>query len=137
MNINNDVVSTKDFNIIIDNSQFPVDIIPPGLLSSQCYSIQPAKRAIPSEESYSNQMVFVDPNPTAGKANVRLNLEQEIVGRLVLYTSSGELIKEIYNGKLPNGISNYEIDISSQPSGMYIITIETDGMQYIKKFIKE
>jgi hypothetical protein len=82
-------------------------------------------------------MVIIDPNPTTGKANVRLNLDNDLNGRLVLYTSTGELIKEIFTGTLKKGSSDYQIDLSSQPSGMYIITIESDGMQYIKKFVKE
>ncbi|MEI6091932.1 MAG: T9SS type A sorting domain-containing protein, partial [bacterium] len=98
---------------------------------------QPAKQNIPTEELHYQQDIIVDPNPTTGKASVKLNLEKDLVGRLVLYTSTGELIKEIYNGKLPAGTSGYQIDLSSKPSGMYIITIESDGMQYIKKFVKE
>ncbi|MEI6089512.1 MAG: T9SS type A sorting domain-containing protein [bacterium] len=136
-NRDNDIVTSKDYRITIDNSQFPIDIDPSGLLSSQCYSIQPAKQNIPTEELHFEQSIIVDPNPTTGKANVKLNLENDLVGRLVLYTSTGELIKEIFNGKLPAGTSDYQIDLSSQPSGMYIITIESDGMQYIKKFVKE
>jgi hypothetical protein len=136
-NINNDVVANKDFSIMIDNSSIPINIIPSGLLSSQCYSIQPHKISIPSEELHFEEMVVVDPNPTTGKANVRLNLKEDLFGRLVLYSSTGEQIQEIHNGKLSSGFSDYGIDLSSQPSGMYIITIETDGMQYIKKFIKE
>jgi len=81
--------------------------------------------------------MIVDPNPTTGKATVKLNLENDISGRLVLYTATGELIQEIHNGKLSKGNSNYQIDLSTQPSGMYIITIESDGLQYIKKFVKE
>jgi hypothetical protein len=135
--IYSNVLTIKDFSITFDNTQLPVEIEPSGLVSSQCYSIQPAKRAIPSEEVYSGQMLFIEPNPTSGKANVRLNLEQDLVGRLVLYTGNGELIKEIANGIFNKGNSNYGIDLSSQPSGLYIITIESDGMQYIKKFVKE
>jgi hypothetical protein len=136
-NIDNDVVANKDFSIMIDNSSIPINIIPSGLLSSQCYSMQPHKISIPSEELHFEEMVIVDPNPTTGKANVRLNLKESLIGRLVLYSSTGEQIQEIHNGKLSSGFTDYGIDLSSQPSGMYIITIETDEMQYIKKFIKE
>jgi hypothetical protein len=136
-NINGDIVSNKEFSITIDNSQVPIEITPFGILDLNCLSIFPPKRNIPSEDIHFEQKVIVDPNPTSGKANVRLNLDQEINGRLVLYTATGEFVKEICNGRLPSGCSNYEIDLSSQPSGMYIITIESDGMQYIKKFVKE
>ncbi|MEI6089534.1 MAG: T9SS type A sorting domain-containing protein [bacterium] len=136
-NIYGDSVCSKDYCITINNSQVPINILPSGIMSNQCFSIQPAKQNIPTEELHYDQKIIVDPNPTTGKANVKLNLENDLVGRLVLYTSTGELIKEIYNGKLPSGTSDYQIDLSSQPSGMYIITIESDGMQYIKKFVKE
>ncbi|MEI6089606.1 MAG: T9SS type A sorting domain-containing protein, partial [bacterium] len=136
-NINGDDVCSKEVCITIDNSQSPPEITPPGAISAGCYSFQPRKENIPSEELHFGQKMIVDPNPTSGKANVKLNLEKDLVGRLVLYTSTGELIKEIFNGKLPGGTSDYQIDLSSQPSGMYIITIESDGMQYIKKFVKE
>ncbi|MEI6089690.1 MAG: T9SS type A sorting domain-containing protein [bacterium] len=127
----------KEFCLSINTAPNPNIITPTGIISSQCYATVPAKQTIPSEENHAGQKIIVDPNPTTGKANVKLNLENDLVGRLVLYTSSGELIKEIYNGKLPAGTSDYQIDLSSQPSGMYIITIESDGMQYIKKFVKE
>jgi hypothetical protein len=136
-NIYGDEVSNKDYSITIDNSQYPIDIDPIGILSNQCYSFLPAKKAIPSEELHYGQKIIVDPNPTSGKTNVKLNLENDLVGRLVLYTATGELIQEIHNGKLTKGTSNYEINLSDYPSGMYIITIESDGMSYIKKFVKE
>jgi hypothetical protein len=100
-------------------------------------ALQPAKRTIPSEDLHFEQKIIVDPNPTTGKTTVKLNLEDDLNGRLVLYTATGELIKEIFTGTLKKGASDYQIDLSSQPSGMYIITIESDGMNYIKKFVKE
>jgi hypothetical protein len=137
VNINNDVVCKKDVCITIDNTQTPVEIDPSGSLSDDCIDLLPAKRNIPTEDLHFEQQVIVDPNPTTGKANVRLNLENDLVGRLVLYTATGELIQEIHNGNLTKGTSNYEINLSDYPSGMYIITIESDGMSYIKKFVKE
>jgi hypothetical protein len=127
----------KDYCISIDTEPNPNIIEPVGIISSDCYATVPAKRSIPLEEIHSGQKIIVDPNPTSGKTNVKLNLENDLVGRLVLYTSTGELIQEIHNGKLAKGISDYEINLSDYPSGMYIITIESDGMSYIKKFVKE
>jgi len=137
VNINNEVVCKKDVCITIDNTQTPVGIDPSGSLSDDCIDLLPAKRNIPTEDLHFEQQVIVDPNPTTGKATVKLNLENDLNGRLVLYTATGELIQEIHNGKLSKGSTDYQIDLSSQPSGMYIITIESDGMQYIKKFVKE
>lgn len=127
----------KEFCMSINTSPNPNLISPVGIITPQCYATVPAKQTIPTEEIHSGQSIIVDPNPTTGKAEVKLNLENDLVGRLVLYTSTGELIKEIYNGKLSKGNSNYSIDLSTQPAGMYIITIESDGMQFIKKFVKE
>jgi hypothetical protein len=136
-NILGEDVCSKDICITIDNSQLPVTIFPSGAIAPGCYSIQPAKPNIPTEDLHFEQEIIVDPNPTTGKANVRLNLKEGLIGRLVLYSSTGEQIQEIHNGKFSAGFSDYEIDLSSQPAGMYIITIETDGMSYIKKFDKE
>lgn len=73
------------------------------------------------------------PNPTKGMLKIDVAGENEIQNALVeIYTVNG---KKIYSIK--NVQQNYQVDLSSQANGVYIMRIELNNSQYEWKIIKK
>lgn len=93
-----------------------------------------------NENNLSNLFaVEIFPNPSNNVINLELkNLKNKTTCRIDIVNIDGKKIKNIYNGKLPNG-QNYipNIDISKLKSGFYILEIEINNRTYYEKFIKQ
>ncbi|MBL0079826.1 MAG: T9SS type A sorting domain-containing protein [Bacteroidetes bacterium] len=82
-----------------------------------------------SEVKISNQP-FIYPNPTSGKLNINLNLENAINGYNVsIFSVDG---KNIYNNTVnetleAGTIINNEFDISNQANGIYFIRVTSEN----------
>lgn len=75
--------------------------------------------------------ISVSPNPTSGLFRVELSgFSQAVNPQISIYSVSGSKIGSTKNGHFS------EFDISTCPSGIYIITVELDGKQQFVKLIK-
>jgi hypothetical protein len=77
----------------------------------------------------------VYPNPSNASFKISLN---PIVGGAVragIYDLSGRLVSEIYDGWLPNGLRSLHWNASGQPSGIYLLRVESQESAQTKKVV--
>lgn len=77
-----------------------------------------------------NAAVFVYPNPSSGFINVELDSKE--TGTILIKSISGETIESI---ELSN--SEFTIDISAYPTGIYFLVIETANRSEVIKIMKQ
>lgn len=80
-----------------------------------------------SSEAFLKSEISISPNPTSGIIKIDLN-ESVDIKQINLYSIVG---KKVYNL-----VGKSEIDISSLPSGMYILEAKTNKATLVKKIIK-
>lgn len=88
-----------------------------------------------SENITSNNLVLY-PNPTAGRISVSIsNVDYHLSDFISIYNINGALVKEV---TLQKKTTSSEIDISSQPSGVYFIHIHlSNGSVVTRRIIKQ
>lgn len=79
-------------------------------------------------EGFSNNMFTIFPNPVSSILNISIPKDKKIYGTRIV-DATGRTIK---NDTL---IKNNSIDISNLSNGIYMLSIEIDGVNYNKKFI--
>ncbi|MCT4623924.1 MAG: T9SS type A sorting domain-containing protein [Schleiferiaceae bacterium] len=77
------------------------------------------------------------PNPTRSIVSLRLELDFSSDFDLVVTNYLGQIIESRELGKLQLGQHKIEIDASNFASGMYTVTLQSEGVQLSKKFIVE
>lgn len=82
----------------------------------------PTGSSLSSEDFFNDEIadfnIKIYPNPTKGRLKIEIPDLQDNNARLMVFNNQGQLIKEI------NVNSNFsEINLSSHPSGMYILKI--------------
>lgn len=65
-----------------------------------------------------------------------LSLRQSELVKLKIYDPLGRCVKEVYSGYCPAGKRYIDIDLQDLASGMYLLSLEKNKKQIIKKFIK-
>lgn len=80
--------------------------------------------------------INIFPNPTNKFTNLVLNITELENVVLSLYNINGQLIKNIDQGQKSKGTYSYQIDLTSFPSGVYILTLQTNNRTYFQKIIK-
>ena len=80
--------------------------------------------------------VNIFPNPTNGITNLVFDIAETDNIVLALFDISGQLIKIIDQGQKIKGTCSYQIDLSQQPSGIYLITLKTITRKYTLKIIR-
>lgn len=78
--------------------------------------------------------ISVHPNPVADIANIEVTLEESTVLEFYLYTIDGKLIRHLDLGEKPAGTHVTQIDLSSLPTGAYLIKSEE---RILAEFIRE
>lgn len=82
--------------------------------------------SIASEENLSKVSIY--PNPTTNRVYINTS---EVIDNITLYTILGQ---EVFSIK---GVGNgFELDLSNQPNGAYIVTLQTQGGIQSMKLIK-
>ncbi len=77
--------------------------------------------------------ISVSPNPTNGKANVKVNFGNRTMAHVYLYSTTGKNLKKIFDGELEAGEKIFDLDISGSPSQTMIVILKTnEGMESIK-----
>ena len=77
--------------------------------------------------------VSISPNPSFGYSQIHLNLKQSNDVNIAIYNLIGQQVKAYHLNNINE--STFEIDLSYQDSGLYIVEIEIDGRTLIKKLI--
>ena len=80
--------------------------------------------------------VNIFPNPTSGITNLTFNVSESDNIILSLFNINGQLIKSIDQGQKTKGTYSYQIDLSTFPSGVYVLTLQTNKKKYSQKIIK-
>jgi PKD repeat protein len=82
--------------------------------------------------SSSNNLFTVYPNPNNGVVNVALDIKNATSANIMIYDANG---KVVYAGTNISAIDNkVQIDLSTQASGMYFIKVVTDNYSSSKSF---
>jgi hypothetical protein len=77
------------------------------------------------------------PNPASGKFTIQSPTEK--ISQISITTLSGQAIlkKEFLGSPLGDRGDNYEINLTSQPKGIYLVQVVTDKKVYNQKMIVE
>lgn len=78
--------------------------------------------------------ISVYPNPSSGIYTIQAKGE-ELVGNSIMLEIYNTLGEKVYSNYQITKLSNYQIDLSSQPAGVYFLKIEANGEQAIKKLM--
>jgi len=84
-----------------------------------------------SNEIKTLQEINIYPNPAADE--IQINCSSEVISIVARNIHGGKVLESNLNP----GISNFKIDISFLPQGVYMITAETKLGQFTRRFIKQ
>ena len=89
---------------------------------------EPVSALIPQLE----QPLMVFPNPVDAHAEIQFTLEEQEEVHLQLFTSMGNLVATIFQGKKEKGLHSYPWQVSTRegkplPRGLYILKLTTDS----------
>ena len=73
------------------------------------------------------------PNPTGETAIVPVTSENAIDAEIIIVDALGRTVKTIFNGQIPQGLSNHFIHVNELASGSYFVTLKTEGQQFVQK----
>ena len=84
-----------------------------------------------NEKTFSSEEIKIYPNPTSGIVILEFNRN---LGKKIEVSVSNLVDEEVFREKFVNA-DNYQIDLSNQVSGIYLLKITIDNQQYINKVI--
>ncbi len=114
------------------NNIVNIVVTAPDGITSQTYTVVVTRNEIISgvENSDSQQPLVVYPNPTDGRFTV--NFTQFDTYRVLIHSLSGKLLsKEMITGQ------SSQMDISSYPQGIYLLTVEDGKRKTTVKIVKD
>ncbi len=76
----------------------------------------------------------VYPNPSSGLVNIQIPAAKSGMARIQVFDASG---REVSAANADAGIQNYQINLSNQPRGNYIVKMILDGKSYTEKVVLE
>jgi hypothetical protein len=115
-----------------------------GGLSAVNY-IEYLEDTVAVEESLLPELIEVDPyyfeakafpNPTASDATLALEIHQAGQFEIILYDMSGRMVQSIYSGELLEGRQNFQVELSQENSGMYLVKVLSNGQNETLKIQK-
>jgi hypothetical protein len=84
-------------------------------------------------EAPDNIAIGAYPNPFNGQTNISVDAVNAGEYFVELYDIHGKQVDEIYDGRLETGSHNFTIDMRSRNSGIYFVTVRTDGILATKR----
>jgi hypothetical protein len=107
-----------------------------GIWTSSKYyspSIVSVKEIVASAHA-SNLSIY--PNPTTGELNITFRAFDDEKAVMNILDINGRVVMSDNLGKLSNGDMKHSTDVSSLPSGMYIVNISSDsGIRRVSKLV--
>jgi hypothetical protein len=78
----------------------------------------------------------VSPNPSSEKAELKFSLAENSNGEVTLFNMQGELVKEIYQGKLVQGENSIRFSTAGIATGTYLVKVSNGtGSNYLNLVI--
>lgn len=75
------------------------------------------------------------PNPFNASTVISFSLASSEIVRVEIYSALGELIRTVVNEHLAVGSYSYTVDLSDQPSGVYLCRMLANNKSFVKKMI--
>ncbi len=79
------------------------------------------------------EKINVFPNPFEGQTQLKYDLKETANVVLEIYNITGQRIRTIANGRQQAGQYNYNIDLSDEAAGVYLLQLNVDGQLLTKK----
>jgi hypothetical protein len=79
---------------------------------------------------------LVYPNPTNGPATFKLDVPVKQRFVINIFTMNGQYVQTLTDQEIDRGTFRQEIDLSEQPTGMYLVTIMSKDYQKTVRVIK-
>lgn len=85
-----------------------------------------------NEQNSSASLLNVAPNPAVNSAEIKFNLAKSSDVILELFNLEGQMMKNIFSGKLSAGENKMQLDVAGYASGMYLVKLSVeDKSQFI------
>jgi len=110
------------------NTTFPGSLMLRPVFGPRSYDAVP-------EITKDDNNVTIYPNPTTGVVNFQLKVDNEKVKMVEIYNTLGEKVYSSSNGYQLMANGEMQIDLSSLPTGFYIVKVSTDTHTAFKKLI--
>lgn len=75
------------------------------------------------------------PNPFNPRTSLELKLSQAQRLRCDLVDVAGRRVRELFQGELPGGVHQLEVDGEGLPSGLYLVRVEGEGVSATRKLL--
>jgi hypothetical protein len=72
----------------------------------------------------------VYPNPTSGRFNIELEVDEASTFRMETYDMMGTRVHQGPDVHLPPGTNNLRADLTSLPRGTYLVSVLKDGQPF-------
>ncbi|GJQ42088.1 MAG: hypothetical protein JETCAE03_15860 [Ignavibacteriaceae bacterium] len=94
-------------------------------------------RIITIETSLSNFVLFQNyPNPANPSTNISFSVPEKTKVKIIIYSISGEVVKDLVNEEKDKGIYTIKIDLNDLATGVYFYRITTSkGYSDVKKLV--
>lgn len=88
------------------------------------------------KEVSNNTALVVFPNPSNSSVNFTFNVNDIANGTLIIYDYQGKIVNELFNNKqFFNGEYQYNLEVNTLPSGLYLAILNLGGKRSIQKFV--
>jgi hypothetical protein len=82
-----------------------------------------------------DDIIKLSPNPISTDANITITMPEAGNVRVSLYTSTGKLVKELYNSFAGIGDFSFRFNSEGITAGSYSLIIEQADMKYVKQIV--
>jgi hypothetical protein len=80
--------------------------------------------------------LLLSPNPAQDILNIQLNSDQSMELAIDVVDLNGRIIKSVFDGSVPQGLTNHQLETSDISPGMYMVVGKSLKGIIIQKFIK-
>ncbi len=88
-----------------------------------------------AEEATAVEMLDIYPNPASAITVIPVQSASKTSGNIVVYNSLGQMVREVFEGEIPSGSTNYFLDAGKLASGTYFVKLQTGGQVRMKKLV--
>ncbi len=92
---------------------------------------------VQDKDEIKHKVLICYPNPANDNVTIRYELEKKANSLIHIYSSQGTLIKTIKTGERNAGVHEETIVISTYPTGIYFVILESNNIKYGSSLIKK
>jgi Flp pilus assembly secretin CpaC len=82
-----------------------------------------------------NATFLLYPNPVNDILNVQFDMEKAAQVQFSILDITGRVVEQM-GMNLPTGVQHLDFQVDNYPSGLYLLSIQTEGGTIARKFIK-